>query len=60
MWVDLRQFDLREGAHIMKLDIINRTKAYIGNVRDDMHPDKGFVPMFSMEQWRRSQKPGKP
>lgn len=60
MWVDLRQFDLREGAPTMKLDIINQTKAYIGNVRDDMHPDKGFVPMSSMEQWRCSQKPGKP
>lgn len=52
MWVDLRQFDLSAGAPIMKLDIINQTKAYIGNVRDDMHPDKGFVPMFTMEQWR--------
>lgn len=56
MWVDLRQFDLDEGAPIMKLDIINRAKAYIGNVRGDMHPDKGFVPMFSMEQWHRSLK----
>ena len=56
MWVNLRQFDLDDGAPIMKLDIINQTKAYIGNVRDDMCPDKGYVPMFSMEQWRRSQK----
>lgn len=56
MWVDLREFDLGEGAPIMKLNVINQQKPYIGNVRDDMHPDKGFVPMFTMEQWRSSQK----
>lgn len=50
MWIDLRQFDLSEGAPIMKLDIINQKKPYIGNVRDDMFPDKVFVPMFSIEQ----------
>ena len=55
MWVDLRQFDLGKGASIMKLDIIRQQKPYIGNVRDYMHPDRGFVPMFSMEQWQRSQ-----
>ena len=39
-----------------EMNVINQQKPYIGNVRDDMHQDKGFVPMFTMEQWRSSQK----
>lgn len=45
MWVDLMRFDLSAGSPIMKLDIIRQPKAYIGDVRQYMNADKGFVPL---------------
>jgi len=45
MWVNLNEFKLTPGAPIMKLDIINQTKPYIGNVIKDMKRSKGYTPM---------------
>lgn len=46
MWVDLHEFKLAPGSPIMKLDIMNAKKAYIGDVKDDMIKSKGFTPLF--------------
>lgn len=46
MWVDLNDFELQPGAPIMKLDVINAKKAYIGNVIKDMRRSTGFKPLF--------------
>lgn len=46
MWVNLNEFDLNPGAPIMKLDILNQTKPYIGNVIKDMKRSNGYKPMF--------------
>ncbi len=54
IWADLRQFDLGTGAPIMKLDLTNRHKAFVGNVLSEMRPDKGFVPMYTLDQWKRA------
>ena len=46
MWVDLNEFELQPGAPIMKLDIMNAKKAYIGNVIKDMTRSKGYTPLY--------------
>lgn len=46
MWVDLNEFRLEPGSKIMKLDVINAKKAFIGNVRNDMRVSDGFKPLF--------------
>lgn len=46
MWVDLNEFELQPGAPIMKLDIINAKKAYIGDVIKDMTRSPGFKPLY--------------
>lgn len=48
MWVDLNDFLLTPGSPIMKLDIINQKKPYLGNVIKDMQRSNGFKPMFRM------------
>lgn len=50
MWIDLNEFDLSPGAPIMKLDIINQKKPYIGNVIRDMKKSTGYTPMFHPSQ----------
>lgn len=46
MWVNLNEFMLTPGSPIMKLDIMNQTKPYLGNVIKDMKPSKGFTPLY--------------
>lgn len=46
MWVDLNEFELQPGAPIMKLDIMNAKKPYLGNVIRDMKASKGFKPLY--------------
>ncbi len=50
MWVKLDEFKLSPGSPIMKLDLINPHHPYIGDVRDEMRPSKGFSPLFSYSQ----------
>lgn len=49
MWVNLNEFLLTPGAPIMKLDILNQKKPYIGNVIKDMKRSQGFKPLFRYE-----------
>lgn len=46
MWVDLKEFNLEPGSPIMKLDLMNPSKTYGGNVRQDMSRSNGFTPLF--------------
>ena len=46
MWVNLNDFLLTPGSPIMKLDIQNQKKPYIGNVIKDMVKSKGFSPLY--------------
>lgn len=46
MWVDLNDFQLTPGSPIMKLDILNQKKYYLGNVIHDMKPSKSFSPLY--------------
>lgn len=48
LWVDLKEFDLYQGAPIMKLDIANSRKVLVGNVIKDMKQSKGFTPMYQL------------
>ncbi len=50
MWVNLDEFMLTPGSPIMKLDIINQKKNYIGNVIKDMVRSPGFQPLFSLPE----------
>lgn len=48
-WIDLKEFMLRPGAPVMKLDLIgNPDKVYEGNVIRDMKQSKGFIPMYQL------------
>lgn len=49
MWVNLNEFDLRPGAPVMKLDIMNAKKPYLGNVIHDMYRTKPFKPLYRYE-----------
>ncbi len=49
MWVNLNDFLLTPGAPIMKLDILNQKKPYIGNVIKDMKKSEGYKPLFRYE-----------
>lgn len=49
MWVDLNEFELQPGAPVMKLDIMNAKKPYLGNVIHDMKPSPAFKPLFRYE-----------
>ena len=49
IWIDLKEFMLRPGAPVMKLDLIgNPDKVYEGNVIRDMKQSKGFIPMYQL------------
>lgn len=49
VWVDLDDFDLNEGAPIMKLDLMNGRHNYIGNAISYMRQSPGFKPMYRVE-----------
>lgn len=49
MWVNLNEFDLQPGAPVMKLDIMNAKKPYLGNVIRDMHRSNPFKPLYRYE-----------
>lgn len=48
LWIDLKDFDLRPGAPIMKLDVVNSKKVLVGNVIREMKRSKGFTPMYRL------------
>lgn len=48
LWIDLKDFDLRPGASIMKLDVVNSDKILVGNVSKEMKRSKGFTPMYQL------------
>ena len=48
LWVDLKDFDLCQGAPIMKLDVANAGKVLVGNVVGDMTRSDGFKPMYRL------------
>ncbi|MDE7393924.1 MAG: linear amide C-N hydrolase [Muribaculaceae bacterium] len=50
IWVNLNQFDLRPGAPIMKLDLINAKHNIIGNAKNDMVKSQGFNPMYRLPE----------
>lgn len=51
MWVDLKEFDLYNGAPVMKLDLINRgNKTYMGDVIRDMKRSEPFKPMYRVPE----------
>lgn len=47
MWVDLNDYDLSEGAPIMKLDMMSG-EVYGGNVKKDMKRSNGFTPVMEL------------
>ena len=46
MWIDLNDFLLSPGAPVMKLDMMQQKKAYLGNVVKDMKRSKAYTPLF--------------
>lgn len=46
MWVNLNEFMLRPGSPILKLDLMDSSKKYGGDVIKDMKVSKGFTPLF--------------
>lgn len=46
IWIDLSKCDLREGASVLKLDLINNTKTLVGEMNKLMVKSKPFTPMF--------------
>lgn len=46
IWIDLSKCDLRKGASVLKLDLINNTKTLVGEMNDIMVKSKPFTPMF--------------
>ena len=46
IWVDLAKCDLREGAPVLKLDLINNKKTLVGEMNKLMVKSKPFTPMF--------------
>lgn len=48
IWVNLNEFDLRPGARIMKLDLMNAKENVIGNAIRSMKPSNGFVPLYRL------------
>lgn len=48
IWVNLNEFDLRPGAPIMKLDLINASENIIGNAIKSMKPSDGFTPLYRL------------
>lgn len=46
IWVDLKKCDLKKGASVLKLDLINNTKTLVGEMNNIMVKSKPFTPMF--------------
>ena len=46
IWIDLSKCDLKEGAQVLKLDLINNTKTLVGEMNSLMVKSKPFTPMF--------------
>ena len=46
IWIDLSKCNLKEGAPVLKLDLINNTKTLVGEMNDIMIKSKPFTPMF--------------
>lgn len=50
IWVDLSKCDLRKGASVLKLDLINNTKTLVGEMNSIMVKSKPFKPMFHVPE----------
>ena len=46
IWIDLSKCDLRKGASVLKLDLINNTQTLVGEMNNLMVKSKPFTPMF--------------
>lgn len=50
LWIDLKEFDLKPGAPIMKLDVAGSNKILVGNVKNEMKRTQGFTPMYQLTE----------